>query len=617
MNYYKNKMISLPDLLTLHGSFLPLTEYVRETETGFLYKSSDFTITSDFYPHPSGVTKRIDRIKNVSDNPISLSSVLSKFMFNGGEYEVYTQRSVWCGERYGAWQPLITEISASSDEVRANAGAAPFVAIYNLQNRRGVAFHILADGKWRFRVRNFYLYGSSKLNLTVELGLDDSDLDIPLGAGESFELPNILYYEFTDKNDMDAYKLHRYCNDVYPTRRLPVIYNSWMSKFDNISFDILSEQLKKAKELGCEYFVIDAGWFGRPNNWFDSVGDWEEYQTASMAGRMREFADKVRACGLKFGLWFEIERAAFFSKAFRHHYKHYIVEGDYAFVNFASPDTCKYIFDILSEQIEKYGIEFIKFDFNDSLTYDPERLSFLNYFKGYRKFISDIRERFPNIYLQNCASGGLRMAMSNLEGFDSFWMSDDHSLYNQLEIFKNSLRRMPSNALEKWITVSSLSPFEPIYGGGDGEKIIMSGDAGWDHIEGVYDDYIRAASLGGPIGISCDLTKLSKTLFDSLAELIRSHKEERDFWQDSECRILSDTESLTVLQYNDRNFEKIKIFTFSKLSIQNSLTVYPVTDGSDYILDGALLSAQEISREGIEVNIDRRFHANSLTLIKK
>ena len=53
-----------------------------------------------------------------------------------------------------------------------------------------------------------------------------------------------------------------------------------------------------------------------------------------------------------------------------------------------------------------------------------------------------------------------------------------------------------------------------------------------------------------------------------------------EFWQSSECRILCDTDSLTVLQYNDAEFKKIKIFTYSNISVQNSLTVYPVTDVS-------------------------------------
>lgn len=614
---YRNKVRSVSDLFTLHGSFAPPCASLVATENGFIAECDEFTLTSDIYPHSSGVTKRVDSIKNTSDKPITLRSILSKFVLNGGEYEVYTQRSVWCGERYGAWQPLVTEVCASNDDVRANAGASPFVAIYNLQNRRGFAFHILADGKWRFRVRNFYTQTGQKKNVTVELGLDDSDLNMIIGAGESFVLPTILYYEFTEKTDMDAYKLHRYCNDVYHTRRLPVIYNSWMSKFDNISYDILSEQLQRAAELGCEYFVIDAGWFGKPNAWYDSVGDWVECKEASMAGRMREFADTVRACGLKFGLWFEIERASLTSDAYASHPEHFLLEDGGAFINFASPAACEYIKGVLFEQIDKYGIEYIKFDFNAVLTYDSEGLSFVKFFKGYRDFISSIRERYPDIYLENCASGGMRMAMSSLEGFDSFWMSDDHSLYNQLEIFKNAVVRMPSNSLETWLAIRSLESFEPVYGGGVGEKILMPGDAGWDHIEAVFEDYLKAVAVGGPVCISCDLTKLSPKLFDSLCALISAHKEDREFWQNSECRILCDTDSLTVLQYNDPHFEKIKIFTYSKLSVQNSLTVYPVTAESDYELDGKLLSAEDIVSEGIEIPISGRFTANSLTLSKK
>lgn len=614
---YKNKVSSISDLFTLRGSFAPPSGELTPTENGFVAECEKFTLRSELYPHPSGVTKRVDSIKNTSSEPITLRSALSKFVFNGGEHEVYTQRSFWCAERYGAWQPLVTEVCASNDDVRANAGASPFVAIYNLQNRRGFAFHILADGKWRFRVRNFYTQTGQKKNVTVELGLDDSDLSLTLGAGESLELPAILCYEFCEKTDMDAYKLHRYCNDVYPPRRLPVIYNSWMSKFDNISYDILSEQLQRAAELGCEYFVIDAGWFGKPNAWYDSVGDWIECKEASMAGRMAEFADKVRANRLKFGLWFEIERASLTSDAYASHPEHFLLEDGGAFINFASPAACEYIKGVLFEQIDKYGIEYIKFDFNAVLTYDSEGLSFVKFFKGYRDFISSIRERYPDIYIENCASGGMRMALASLEGFDSFWMSDDHSLYNQLEIFKNAVVRMPSNSLETWLTIRSLESFEPVYGGGVGEKILMSGDAGWDHIESVFEDYLKAVAVGGPIGISCDLTRLSPKLFGALASIISEHKADRLFWQRSECRILCDTDSLTVLQFNDPDFEKIKIFSFSTLPIQNLATVYPVSDGGDYELDGKTLSASALGNEGIELDVSRRFGANSLTLCKK
>jgi alkanesulfonate monooxygenase SsuD/methylene tetrahydromethanopterin reductase-like flavin-dependent oxidoreductase (luciferase family) len=40
------------------------------------------------------------------------------------------------------------------------------------------------------------------------------------------------------------------------------------------------------------------------------------------------------------------------------------------------------------------------------------------------------------------------MCFANLNGFDSFWMSDHHGIYKQVEIFKNTLIRLPSRSLE-------------------------------------------------------------------------------------------------------------------------------------------------------------------------
>jgi len=614
----RNIVNGASDLFSLHGSFDTLNGGFSQNGDEYVFQSNTLVATATFTHHPSGVVKRCDRVTNVSDQALSLRSALSKFVFNGGEYEVYSQYSMWCCERYGAWQSLVTEICASNDEIRHNSCSNPFVAIYNLQNGKGVAFHILCDSKWRYRVRRYYTNMGNRKAITVELGLDDSDLDYQLAPGESLELPPILCYEFENKIDLDAYKLHRYCNDLLPRRSLPIIYNSWMSRFDEISYDLLSEQLEMAKKIGAEYFVIDAGWFGRPIVWYESVGDWEECTDYSMCGRMKKFGDKVRAEGLKLGLWFEIERAALTSRSYQEHPDYYIVDNGQAFVDFGNEEACRYVLDILSKHIETYGLEFIKFDFNACLTYDKEKTSFVRYFKGYQRFIRSLRERFPSLYLENCASGGLRMAMAALEGFDSFWMSDNHSLYRQLEVFKAAVRRLPPSALEKWITVRSLAPFEPVYGGGVTEKILVSGDACWDHIEAVNEGFMKAVSVGGPIGITCDLTKLSSQLLETLADFIRQYKEERDFWIRTECRILCDTESLTVLQYSDEAFGKLKILTFSQEPVQNAVTVYPFIEGDGEYQDekGCRYTADVLGSEGLDLPIGNRMTANMITLTR-
>ena len=42
----------------------------------------------------------------------------------------------------------------------------------------------------------------------------------------------------------------------------PVIYNTLLYRFASFTVEQLRQQLAAAKKIGCEYFVVDAGWFG-------------------------------------------------------------------------------------------------------------------------------------------------------------------------------------------------------------------------------------------------------------------------------------------------------------------------------------------------------------------
>ncbi len=616
MNY---KAQNVKQLYTFKGSFSLPTGAIEVTDKGYLYKGEGYEVATEIVKHKSGVCVRKDVIKNVSDKDITLRAALANFTFNGGDYEVYTQYSEWCHENVGGWHKLVSETGVGNADIRSNTGNSPFLAIYNTQNGRGMAFHILAESTWQMKARKDYSQDCQSKTIKVEIGINEKGFEYILEAGKSLEMPTILYYEFKNKVDMDAYKLHRYYNDIKPARAMPLAYNTWLSNFDNVNFDGLMAQLEKAKGLGLEYFVIDAGWYDKPYKVWDNLGDWKEETEDSMRGRMKEFADKVREYGLKFGLWFEIERAALTAKTYKEHPEHYIVEGGYAFVNFANPETREYIYKKLEDNIVKYGIEFIKFDYNDDLTYDCTNHSFIEYFKGYHEFLHRINREHPEVYLENCASGGLRMSLASLEGFDSFWISDNHSLYTQLEIFKNTLIRMPSRALEKWLTIRSFENFTPTGNGVPTEKILASGNHDWTHVEAVNECYLKSVMFGGPIGMSCNLTKLSDNLIALLKEKFDEFKKEREFWAKSECHILCDTDTMLVLQFNDIDFKEIKLFSYAKHAIQNDITVYPVLDANaSYTVGEETLTAAEIDENGVTLGVDwiNRLTANS-TVLKK
>ena len=614
--HYREKYNHIQDLITLTGDFSALSGNLVGEEDRYCYASEELSIATRFETHISGVTKRQDCIQNISDRPITLRTAYSKFNFNGGEYEVYTQYNEHCSECHGQWQNLITEISARGQELRGSAVNAPFIALRNLQNGRGFVFHIADGCQWRCQVRKAFLQHGRQRTVTVELGPDNTDFSYTLAPGEVLELPAILFYPFRNRTDLDAYKLHRYCNDQFMKKPLPVIYNSWMCSFDNISFELLHQQLHIAADMGAEYFVVDAGWFGEPFRWVQSVGDWQECQSARIAGRLKELADCVRSRGLKFGLWFEIERAALTSKAYAEHPEYYLVANDRAFLDFANPDATELAFHTLCSHIRHYGIDFIKFDFNGVCTHDDRHSAFLPYFRGFHAFMQRLRQTFPKLYMEGCASGGMRLCLSTLPYFDSYWLTDDQNIHDQLDIFTNTCLRMPSRALETWATVQTLQDTIPSPTQKQPE-MLLTGDGDWRYLESTNLDYLCNAMVGGPISISCDLTKLSDDALARLTALITEFKATRDFWNCSECQILTQTDTVTVLQFCDPAYRQLKVFAFTKYALQNAVTVYPVcaADATYQLPDGAQISARQLDENGITLPLKLIKHASTQILL--
>ena len=611
----------ITDLFTVYGDFERAIGEVTKSGDTVCYKNREIELKSVVNKHSSGVFERKDTIKNISDRNIEISTLLSKFVLNGGEYQVYTQTSKHIKEGIGAWQPLVSGIFGMSDEIRTNQDVNPFVAVFNEQNGRGIAYHIMSNSGFEYRVSRHGEFLDHKV-VNVELGIKSQDFRYILKPNEELCLPTILYYSFKSKLDMDAYKLHRYWNEIHP-HSLPIVYNTWMSHFDYIDFDNLVCQLEGASQLGCEYFTVDAGWFGKTQLWWDVVGDWQESDESAMRGRLKEFADTVREKGLKFGLWFEIERANPNCENVKKHPEYYLTEGEHCFVDFANRDACDFIYGVLKANIDKYGVEFIKFDLNGPLYYDKSRCSFVKYYEGYNYFLGRIKADYPNLHLECCASGGGRMSLSNAPYFDSFWMSDSHGIYTQLEIFKNALKRMPSSMLERWATIRSVENFTPTYPVGDKcEKILLSSTANWQRAEEASIDFIKNALVGGPIGVSCDLTQVSDATIKELAGFIDTYKGEREFWANSECHILCDTPTLLVLQFNDKDFNEIRVYSYTEHPIQEYATVYPFIEGDGaYTLikdgfDTKNVSTCDLNENGVEILANYLHMSDSFTLEK-
>ena len=87
---------------------------------------------------------------------------------------------------------------------------------------------------------------------------------------------------------------------------LPVIFNDYMNcLFGDPTTEKELPLIDAAAEAGCEYYVIDAGWYA-PGLWWDSVGEWQESRER-FPGGIKEVTDYIRGKGMVPGVWLELE----------------------------------------------------------------------------------------------------------------------------------------------------------------------------------------------------------------------------------------------------------------------------------------------------------------------
>lgn len=545
----------------------------------YRWENEVLRLTAQFEVQPNGAVLRTDSLTNLSAEPICLNRFFSRFTLEGCDYEVYTQYNTWQHESEGAWQRLQTQVTAASLGIRTCDGAAPVMALYNRQCGKTLVFHLLPNCQWSMTAAKHPQLGKMDL-VTVQCGLEDSALALTVEPGETLQLPQILFYQTDSREDLGAHKLHEVYNRLYPRKTLPILYNTWLLNFDNIDYEEILRQVDCAADLGIETFVVDAGWFGTQECWGNCIGDWTENQVGGFHGRLSELSAYVRSKGLAFGLWLEPERALPTTEIVKAHPDYFIND---IFLNFANPDALNYILEVTCGLIEKYSLSFMKFDFNATLPYDPSHTAFYRYMQGQRRFVEELRRRFPTLYLTNCASGGYRMELGQGTLFDSFWISDNQGPYDGLRIFCDTAKRMAPAMIEKW-NVQTFCPGFPQYGSRVKSTLPIScNNATWDFVLNVQPEYTFGFLCGGPIGFSCNIADFPADYKQQLKAFLTRYKQDREFYRTATLRILCDTGNIVVLQYSSPSLERCLVQVFTKLVFQRDLTVYPaVKPDADY-----------------------------------
>ena len=177
-----------------------------------------------------------------------------------------------------------------------------------------------------------------------------------------------------------SWNLHRLirshiCRSAYRDTKRPVLINNWEATYFDFTGEKIIEIAKHAAELGVEMLVLDDGWFGKRDDDLAGLGDWTVNEK-KLGMPLSQVAEKIRALGMKFGIWIEPEMVCEDSDLYREH-------PDWAFtipgrkpvraryqlvLDYSRKEVVDGIFTQIAKVLDETKADYVKMDMNRHLT---------------------------------------------------------------------------------------------------------------------------------------------------------------------------------------------------------------------------------------------------------
>ncbi|MBQ7511608.1 MAG: alpha-galactosidase [Prevotella sp.] len=247
-----------------------------------------------------------------------------------------------------------------------------------------------------------------------------------------------------------------------------ILLNSWEGLYFDINEERMIQMMDDIAKFGGELFVMDDGWFGdkyQRNDDSSTLGDWvvdKKKLPNGLSALCRSAAER----GIKFGIWIEPEAVNTKSELFEKHPDWALQTkgrelklgrgGTQLVLDMTNPQVQDFAFKIVDDLLTNYPeIAYIKWDANASVQnvgslYLPmakQSNLYVDYHLGLLKVLQRIRQKYPNVVMQDCASGGGRANYGLLPYFDEFWVSDNTDALQRVFIQWGTSLFFPANAM--------------------------------------------------------------------------------------------------------------------------------------------------------------------------
>lgn len=398
----------------------------------------------------------------------------------GGEYwRTVWYRSAWGDEFRPRQGSTRHDTFLDVRSGRSAHGAAPWFAA---ERERGGAAVIVTpawSGNWHITA----LSGGD-----ISAGISPWRFRVVLAPGESVRAPSVVVAAGADLDEA-ALSLQRAVRDHWLARSpfsdaVPTEWNHWWPYEDaEVTETVIADNARVAADLGIEVVTVDAGWFGASDassDWQEQRGDWSDVNAERFPSGLGVLGAAIRDAGAMPGIWIEAEAVGRSARLRADHpellartqgdgvadpsYRRMTVSLDPAdpgflgYVCLGSPEGRDHVGRAIGDLIERMGARWIKLDFNIDPDAGCTRTDhghgagdgLFRHYEGLYAVLDEVRDAYPDVFLEACSSGGLRIDLGLARHVHAFFLSDPDYTEHHLEVLHGATRLLPPLGILHW-----------------------------------------------------------------------------------------------------------------------------------------------------------------------
>lgn len=236
-------------------------------------------------------------------------------------------------------------------------------------------------------------------------------------------------------------------------------------------------------------------------------------------------AQKIKALGLDFGIWVELEMVSVNSRLYEKHPdwaaavpgRNHSEGRNQRILDLANPQVQEFVIEEMSRVFSSADISYVKWDMNRIFSDDyspylpPDRQGEAahRYICGLYHCMDVLTKRFPDILFEGCAAGGNRFDLGILCYFPQIWASDNTDAVSRAQIQNNYTYGYPPSVLSSHVSASPnhqtlrRTPLETRF----------------------------AVAAFGNLGYECNFCDMSKEELEAVKAQITLYKEKRELFQ--------------------------------------------------------------------------------------